>query len=287
MRPILSLDWDKIAPLYLDASQTAKVAELAPIVEGKPDLSKIAAIDLERLAQEFRTQRIIFETARDVYDQMQHRWQGSKEVLLAQLVRIVEQFIRSDKILITPSSFFHSDLRRRLIITLNMSRVVQHIWEAIRFENAERLEPVFDRDHPIRSTADMTTRYTGKPCERTQKSHINFCVYDSTWEASDAFTLDHSPLVEAWVKNDHLGFEILYLHKGIVHKYRPDFLIRLKSGEMLILETKGQVTEQDRTKLRFLDEWVRAVNAHGGFGCWRWAVVEGPGEIQDVIANHS
>ena len=287
MRQTLSLDWDKIAPLYLDASQTAKVAELAPIVEGKPDLSRIAAIDLERLAKEFRTQRIIFETARDVYDQMQHGWQGSKEVLLAQLVRIVEQFIRSDKILITPSSFFHNDLRRRLIITLNMSRVVQHIWEAIRFENAERLEPVFDRDHPIRSTADMTTWYTGKPCERTQKSHINFCVYDSTWEASDAFTLDHSPLVEAWVKNDHLGFEVLYLYKGIVRKYRPDFLIRLKSGEMLILETKGQVTEQDRTKLRFLDEWVRAVNAHGGFGCWRWAVVEDPGEIQDVIASHS
>ncbi len=286
MRPILSLDLDKVTPLYLDASQIAKIAELAPIVEGKPDLSKIAAIDLERLAQEFRTQRIIFETARDVYDQMQHSWKGSKEVLLAQLVRIVEGFIRSNKILVSPPSFFHSELRRRLIITLNMSRVVQHIWEAIRFENAERLEPGFDRDHPIRSTGEMTTWYTGKPCARTEKSHINFCVYDSTWEASDAFALDRSPLVEAWVKNDHLGFEVLYLYRGIVRKYRPDFIVRLKSGEMLILETKGQTTEQDRTKLRFLDEWVRAVNAHGGFGRWRWAVVEGPGTIQDVLLEH-
>jgi len=283
MRPILSVDWERVAPLYLDAAQTAKVAELAPIVEGKPDLSKIAAIDLERLAQEFRTQRIVFETARDVYDQMQHGWKGSKEILLAQLVRIVELFIPSDKILITPAAFYDSDLRRRLIITLNMSRVVQHICEAIRLENAERLEPVFDRDHPIRSTGDVSTWYTGKPCERTKKSHINFCVYDSTWEASDAFALDHSPLVEAWVKNDHLGFELLYLYRGIVRKYRPDFLVRLKSREMLILETKGQVTEQDRTKLRFLDEWVRAVNAHGGFGRWRWATAEGPSAIQDIL----
>jgi len=283
MRPILSVDWERVAPLYLDAAQTAKVAELAPIVEGKPDLSKIAAIDLERLAQEFRTQRIVFETARDVYDQMQHGWKGSKEILLAQLVRIVELFIPSDKILITPAAFYDNDLRRRLIITLNMSRVVQHICEAIRLENAERLEPVFDRDHPIRSTGDVSTWYTGKPCERTKKSHINFCVYDSTWEASDAFALDHSPLVEAWVKNDHLGFELLYLYRGIVRKYRPDFLVRLKSREMLILETKGQVTEQDRTKLRFLDEWVRAVNAHGGFGRWRWATAEGPSAIQDIL----
>ena len=85
-RPRLSLDWGKVKPLELNASQTAKLAELAPILEGKPDVTKIAQIDLERLAREFRTQKIIFETARDVYDQMQKDWKGSKEFLLAQLV---------------------------------------------------------------------------------------------------------------------------------------------------------------------------------------------------------
>ena len=29
----------------------------------------------------------------------------------------------------------------------------------------------------------MRTWFTGKPCEYTERSHINFCVYDSTWEA--------------------------------------------------------------------------------------------------------
>ena len=53
-------------------------------------MTNIDRIELERLAREFRTQRIIFETARDVYDQMQHTWKGSKELLLAQLVRLVE-----------------------------------------------------------------------------------------------------------------------------------------------------------------------------------------------------
>ncbi len=204
------LDWSKARPLELDAAQTAQVAELAPILEGKPDVTKIERIELERLAREFRTQRIIFETARDVFDQMKHAWKGSREVLLAQLVKIVEQFIASDRITITPPLFFQDELRRRLIITLNMSRVVQHVWEAVRQENTERLTPVFDRDHPLRSTQDMRPWYTGKPCERTRKSHINVCVYDSTWEASDAFVLDHSDAVSAWVKNDHLGFEVLY-----------------------------------------------------------------------------
>jgi len=282
-QPALTLDWSKVRPLELDAAQTAQVAELAPILEGKPDVTKINRIELERLAREFRTQRIIFETARDVFDQMKPNWRGSRELLLAQLVRIVEQFIRSDRIVIKPPLFFSDELRRRLVMTLNMSRVVQHVWEAIRQENTERLVPVFDRDHPIRSTGEMRTWYTGKPCERTRKSHINVCVYDSTWEASDAFALDDSDAVSAWVKNDHIGFEVLYVHGGVVRKYRPDFLVRLTNGEMLVLETKGQDTEQDKAKRRYLDEWTQAVNAHGGFGHWRWAAAHHPGEIRDIL----
>jgi len=282
-QPALTLDWSKARPLELNTAQTAQVAELAPILEGNPDVTKVNRIELERLAREFRTQRIIFETARDVFDQMQHTWQGSRETLLAQLVKIVERFIASDRITITPPLFYQDELRRRLIITLNMSRVVQHVWEAVRQENTERLTPVFDRDHPIRATGDMRTWYTGKPCERTKKSHINVCVYDSTWEASDAFTLDDSEAVAAWVKNDHLGFEVLYVYRGVVRKYRPDFLVRLANGDMLVLETKGQDTEQDQVKRRYLDEWTQAVNAHGAFGRWRYAVAKSPGEIRDIL----
>jgi type III restriction enzyme len=180
-QPELTLDWFKARTLHLDAARTAKIAELAPILEGKPDVTKINRIELERLAREFRTQRIIFETARDVFDQMKQTWLGSREVLLAQLVQIVEQFIRSDRIAIFPPLFYQDELLRRLIITLNMSRVVQHVLESVRQQNTERLTPVFDRDHPIRSTSEMRTWYTSKPCERTRKSHINVCVYDSTW----------------------------------------------------------------------------------------------------------
>lgn len=285
-RPTLSLDWPKIKPLELNASLTPKIAELAPIVEGKPDASKIAQIDLERLAQEFRFQRIVFTAARDVFDQMQKDWKASKEALLAQLVKLVEQFIKADKITITPALFTQDQLKRRLIITLNMTKVVQHIWDAIRFENTEQLEPLFDRDRPIRSTADMGTWYTGKPCERTNRSHINFCVFDSTWEATESYELERNPAVEAWVKNDHLGFEILYVYRGVVRKYRPDFLIRLTSGEHLILETKGQDTEQDQVKRRFLDEWVKAVNQHTSFGRWHWEVSKNPADLPDILIRY-
>ena len=285
-RPRLSLDWNRAEPLELNASETAQVAELAPIVDGKPDVSKVSSIDLEALAREYRTQKIIFETARDVYDLMRPSWAGSRESLIAQLVLLVEQFIYSDRLQITPPLFYHDDTARRLIITLNMTKVVQHVWESVRIENTERLELVFDRDHPIRSTGNMATWYTGKPCNLTDRSHINMCIYDSTWEASEAFELDHSPLVDAWVKNNHLGFEVLYVYRGVVRKYRPDFIIRLRSGKVLVLETKGQPDEQSYSKRRALEQWVQAVNQHGGFGRWSAAVSYGPGDIKDILLRY-
>ena len=285
-RPRLSLDWERVERLELNASETVQVAELAQIVDGKPDVSKLTSIDLEPLAHEYRTQKIIFEAARDVYDQMQASWSGSRESLIAQLVKLVEHFLLSDSLSITPPLFYQDETARRLIITLNMTKVVQHVWDAVRVENTQRFEPVFDRDHPIRSTSNMATWYTGKPCHFTDRSHVNMCVYDSTWEASEAFELDHSPSVDAWVKNDHLGFEVLYVYRGVVRKYRPDFIIRLKSGNLLVLETKGQPDEQSYSKRRALEQWTLAVNQHGGFGQWTCDVSINPGDVKDILNKH-
>ena len=287
MRPRLHLDMDGLEPLRLDASQTARLAELAPTVDGKPDIAAIATIDLENLAQESRTQRIVFEAARDVYDQMQADWPGGRALLVAQLVRLIEGFVRSGKIDIQPGLFERDALKRRLVLTLNMTRLVRHLWHAIRCENAHGLEPVFDRERPVRSTGAMAVWWTGRPCHPAAKSHINVCVHDGTWEATEAFALDRHPAVAAWAKNDHLGFEVFYEYGGIVRKYRPDFLIRLACGDMLILEVKGRDSARDEAKRRFLDEWLQAVNAHGGFGRWHRAVSWRPGDIEDILARHA
>ena len=282
-RQELKLDLDKVKPLELDAFKTPTLAEVAPIVEGKPDITKLSEIDLEVLGKKFRWQKIAFETASGIFDQMKPSWKGGKEYLLARLIRVMEEFIASGKIQITPPLFYQDDVRRRLVVTLNLSKIVQHMWESIITENTESLVPVFDTERPIISTGDMRTWYSGKPCEYTKRSHINFCIFDSTWEASEAFELDRNKNVDAWAKNDHLGFEVLYVFKGVVHKYRPDFIIRLKTGRFLVLETKGQDSDQDKTKRAFLDEWVKAVNEHGGFGHWQWAVSRQPGDVVDIL----
>ncbi len=186
-----------------------------------------------------------------------------------------------------PPLFNQDEIRQRILIVLNMSKVVHHIWEAIRFENTESITPVFDKDYPIRSTGDMGTWWTGRPNEAVAKSHINRCVYDSRWEASESYELERNPNVAAWVKNDHLGYEILYVFKGVVLKYRPDFIIRLTNGTHLVLEVKGQDTQQDRTKRSFLEEWVKAVNQHGGFGKWACAVSTHPQDVAWILEKEN
>ena len=286
-RPQLSLDTDKVKRLVLDAYQTPMIAELAPMIDGKPDFTKLKEIHLEELSRRFRMQRIVFETASEVYDPMAPTWKGSREYLLAQLVRLVERYIDTGRVLVDRPLFNEDDKRRRIVITLNMTKIVQHIWEAIRIEKDITLEPVFDTERPIRSTGDMLPWYSGKACEHTKRSHINMCVYDSRWEANESLELDRNQNVRAWVKNDHIGFEITYSFEGIIHKFRPDYLVRLTNGETLIFEVKGQDDQQQQTKREFLSEWVRAVNGRGGFGEWTADVSRHPKDVIEILINQN
>ena len=282
----LSIDWEKITPLLVDTSQTVEIAEIAPTVNNQPDISKIKDIDLEELMKKIRKQTMIFRTAQSVWKEMKPSWKASEAVLLAELVRLTEQFIDSDRIQISPALFNQDKKKRQLVITLNMSKVIRHFWQAIEFNNTEKTALVFDSHHPIRSTDDMRPWRTGKPCEPATRSHINFCVFDSTWEASESFELDRNQQVAAWAKNDHLGFQVPYVYNGVVRTYWPDFIIRLASGDFMVLETKGQQTEADDAKHDYMREWIEAVNQHGGFGHWRFDVSRQPSDVKDVLEKH-
>jgi len=48
-----------------------------------------------------------------------------------------------------------------------------------------------------------------------------------------------------------------------------------------------QDTEEDQTKRRYLDEWIRAVNAQGGFGIWKSGVCFDPADLPTIIQEAS
>lgn len=286
-RPVLSVDMAKVKTLELDPYESITEAQMADVIEGKPMVTPatMSEIDLKELEEKNRLQTIIFRVAKKIYNNENPNWKGRPEVFLIQLIRIVEDYIKSNRIIVKTDLFNQDERRKKILIMLNMNKVVQNIWNAIRTENTEKLMPVFDDIAPVRSTKDVRTWYTSKPCEYSTKSHVNFTIFDSTWEASEAYILDKSDLVESWVKNDHLGFVVYYHYKGVVHKYFPDFLIRMKSGKYLVLETKGQDDDRNRAKRAYLSEWVKAVNEQGGFGKWVSAVSFHPGDLEGILGG--
>jgi len=286
-RTELTVDVDALPPLRLDAAETLQIVQLAPTVAGKPDLGRVKEVDLEEIGRRSRLQTIGFRAAAEVYDQVQPGWQGSREDLLGQVIRLVERFLASDRIVAEPPLFQRDPLRRHILLALNMSRIVQYLFDQIRHGHVTTRTIVLDREHPLRGTGDMAPWYTVKPCAPTARSHVNSCVFDSTWEATEAFALDHDPHVSAWVKNDHLGFDVHYVFHGAVRRYRPDFLIRLSNGVTLVLEVKGQMTDEARVKHAALADWVDAVNAHGGFGRWAADVSLTTGDVAEILERHA
>jgi len=232
-----------------------------------------------------RLQNLIFKAARKLYLAAADTLDGDKQYLAVQLIRIVEQFLEGNKLDI-PSLWHQDPVRRRLLFALNMDAVVAHVNQYVSLQNVERLEPIFNEQQPIGSTAYMRPWLTTKPCRPTTRSQISHVVYDSTWEKLVADVCEKDPRVIAWAKNDHLNFQVRYIWRGSSRNFVPDYLLRLNNGKTLVLEVKGQDSDQNKAKRHAAGEWVTAVNQHGGFGSWAFDVAFDTAKVRDIIQSH-
>ena len=128
----------------------------------------------------------------------------------------------------------------------------------------------------ICTTKDAIEWRTAKKTMEFKKTHMSLCVFDSAWEAAHARELDRNPDVAAWIKNDHLGFEIPYIHSGAPCVYIPDFIVKLTNDEYLVLEVKGLKKGKDESKWDFMETWTEAVSQHEENGKWHFAVSQDP-----------
>lgn len=282
----LVMDWSKVEVLTLDPMNTPLSADVAPSLTSAPNLAMVSEIDLEKATEDFRLQNLIFRAARKLYLQSASSFGGDKQYLAVQLIRLVEQFLASDKLDI-PSLWHQDEKRRRLLFALNMDTVVAHVHRFVTEQNVERLAAVFDESRPIGSTAQMRPWLTTKPCQPTRHSQISHAVYDSVWEKAVVDLCEKKKFVAAWAKNDHLDFTVRYLWKGSTRNFVPDYLIRFTNGKTLVLEVKGQDSEQNKAKRAAMQTWVKTINEQGGFGQWCFDVVFDPAKIMDVISSHA
>lgn len=180
-------------------------------------------------------------------------------------------------------------------------RLADAVYEAITRQVGDRrprIRAVLDPFDPVGDTGDVAFQ-TRKSVRVTEKSEVSHVVLDgkdgNTWEAEMAAVCESIGDVEAYVKNERLGFTIPYVHKGRSHQYVPDFLLRLKRRDddvqrFLIVEISGGQKSPGPTQTKAAtarNSWCAAVNNHGGFG--RWGYVEFTtmadlfGQVKDAI----
>jgi type III restriction enzyme len=177
-------------------------------------------------------------------------------------------------------------------------RVIERMIAAIRPDDAPGgrgeppLMPILNRYKSIGTTAEVDFKTT-RPCFGAQRSHINLVAADTvTWEQSAAFRLEQAVLtgaVKYYARNDGLGFVIPYEYMGISHHYEPDFLVKLANDVTLVLEIKGQVTDQDNAKHEAAKRWIAAVNNWGELGRWYFHPNKDPQmlgvELRSILHN--
>ncbi|MFC9939845.1 BPTD_3080 family restriction endonuclease [Nocardiopsis alba] len=243
------------------------------IGEGEHDLSE---------DRTYRRQEVAFALAKRILDSRFNTAEDKRPWLFPRLVEICREWI--DHRVTIDRGY---SLGYLMTITQAQVQAADHIWNAItRYvgNRRDRLRPMLNRFDPQGSTEEVYfhTRKATVPAEKSEVSHVTLDGWlGNTWEQLLASELELNQDVAAYVKNDHLGFSIPYVHKGRSHSYVPDFLVRIHRPEdedfdrYLIVEVSGSQKSPGPTRAKAAtarDSWCVAVNNHGGFG--RWGYIE-------------
>ena len=218
--------------------------------------------DRERAYENFRIQRLLYRVASGLIEPYGKPWLFPQALRIARnVVRPVEE---GGKIAYA-KGVDHREVCNMRYLTIIRERLAAALRPG---EGPERFLPALDEYQPIGSTDALNFASPTDKCVLTAKSHLSHAVVDSGLERKMCAVFDAHPLVEAWVKNHKLFLEIPYLYFGTTHRYRPDFVVRLTSGHIVLLEGKGVADEKDDAKATAARRWVEAVNTWGELGTW-------------------
>jgi type III restriction enzyme len=239
--------------------------------------------------QQKRLQATVYEIAAEITRRLTEKRTElfTKHLIFPQVLNIVWQYLE-ERVIITDPDIPMEDVA----LIKYRQRIIERLTEAIEPDTEAGeppLLPIVERFRPIGSTSEVLFR-TVRPCVGTTKSQINYVVLDAPkWEHSVAYQLEKIPEVISYARNDHLDLTIPYEWQGVRHEYRPDYIVRWRcedGGEIkIILEVKGFETEQDRQKEAAARRWVKAVNHHGEFGRWAFAVCREPMRLRELLTD--
>jgi type III restriction enzyme len=295
VRQRVKVDLEKVPYLKISPGEEPTEVVARPVSGyriGRPDrLGPGPTIlhDRNPFHQQKRLQATVYEIAAEITRRLTEKRTElfTKHLIFPQVLNIVWQYLE-ERVIITDPDIPMEDVA----LIKYRQRIIERLTEAIEPDTEAGeppLLPIVERFRPIGSTSEVLFR-TVRPCVGTTKSHINYVVLDAPkWEHSVAYQLEKIPEVISYARNDHLDLTIPYEWQGVRHEYRPDYIVRWRcedGGEIkIILEVKGFETEQDRQKEAAARRWVKAVNHHGEFGRWAFAVCREPMRLRELLTD--
>ena len=224
-----------------------------------------------------RQSTLIYELTRHlIYRQFRDAGEEPKLYLFGEVKRIVRSWLDGGYLRCSGGTF-PAQLLYHEIAELACERIKAAITAALADERPilAMLEPYAPTGSTasVNFTSSKPTRWQTDP----RRSHVNWVICDSDWEAEFCRAAEANPYVLAYVKNQGLGFEVPYQRGVNRHTYLPDFILRVDDGRpdplQLVVEVKGFRGEDAKEKaLAMRDYWVPGVNNLQRFG--RWAFLE-------------
>ncbi len=283
------VDWDQVSKVTIDPMRIPQLVELTPLTTPHGGLASYGpgekpVLSLKDWRAMFRDQYVAFRLAREIC----LRWQADNG---AAAVPVQQLF---PKVAFAAKRFLAEKLDRKgdsqpcdvLLVGEYMQAAISALLEAIKkgSSTAQSEVAVVPQGASGRGSTLFVDFHTTKPIYPVTRCHLNAMVADTqSWEQSAAFLLDSYPGVKNWVKNDRLGFYIPYRNRGMPARYVPDFLVVTDSGQNVIVEIKGQVTDSADSKARAAQRWVAAVNRLGIHGNWHYLLVTDPSRLGQLL----
>lgn len=269
----LDVDFSRVEPYVLTPEKAGATEVTMQGIVGEPNHITLAHLG------EMRPSEIATKIASHlVMHKLRDAGEAPKAHLFPRAKRVVRQWLDSDRLILRggtqKAQLTYRQIADEVCDTILHALTVNRDGDAI-------IRAVLDPYSPTGSTMDVSFN-TSKPTRywpRPDRSHINWIVTDSDWEAKLAAVIENHPMTRAYAKNHNLGFEIPYLVEGEPRRYRPDFLIALATPDptTLIVEAKGFRDAQDRLKAETTrHQWVPGVNTLGRYGRWAYAELLDP-----------
>jgi len=247
------------------------------------DLNLIHTGDLRRSTLLFHlTHRLLYTKYRDKGEEPQLH-------LFGQLKRITKTWL--DDYLVCKGGTYPAQLMYLALADMACEKIAAAITQAGLGERP--IKALLDPYNSIGSTIHVkfNTSKTSRWQTQPDRSHINWVILDSDWEAEFCRVAEAHPKVKAYVKNHNLGLEVPYRFMGKNRTYLPDFIVKVDDGHgdddllNLIVEIKGYRREDAKEKKSTMDTyWIPGVNNLGQFGRWAFAEFTDVYLIQDDFA---